>query len=127
MNYIEVMKRARNALNSRSSRNSVIAEAISYLDAAIEQAEKCEPVAAVWKPSSKGAGNGMSNTITVMLPMGTKLYAHPQPAIPECWQFVPAERTCDHLDEFNEVGQAYADGWNACRKALLAAAQNPEP
>ena len=38
---------------------------------------------------------------------------------------IPYERSCDHLDEFNEVGQAYADGWNACRKAMLQAAPKP--
>jgi hypothetical protein len=45
---------------------------------------------------------------------------------PAGWlECIPYERGCDHLDEFNEVGQAYADGWNACRKAMLAVSPKP--
>lgn len=56
---------------------------------------------------------------------GDKLFTHHAPVPADWLECIPYERGCDHLDEFNEVGQAYADGWNACRKAMLAAAPKP--
>lgn len=78
---LQVMKQALEALEW----DFCNPEILENLRAAIEQMEKAEPATKVWRSSNKAAENGSSNTITDLLPMGTKLYTHPsQP--PEGWQ-----------------------------------------
>ncbi len=63
--------------------NTSIADAINDLLAAIEAVEKQEPVAYVDALTCSINFCGKDRTL---LPSGTKLYTHPQPAIPEDWQ-----------------------------------------
>ncbi len=93
---------------------------IQNLRAAIEQAETAEPVAEVWRSRNKATENGLSNGITEMLPMGTKLYTHPAP-VPAGWQLVPVEPTKAMLSAGWGNDHLYADLY----KAMLQAAPKP--
>lgn len=84
---LQAMKQALEALEMILPQNLYKEQFKAQLElrAAIEQMEKAEPATKVWRSSNKAAENGSSNTITDLLPMGTKLYTHPsQP--PEGWQ-----------------------------------------
>lgn len=101
------------------------------LEALIRQslaAMESEPAAEVL---SNRPGNDTS-TIDRALPVGTQLYRHAQPA-----PVVPEEATSDSIEILasarrrdhavfqwgEDQRNAAADSWNACRAAMLAAAQ----
>jgi len=98
--------------------------AYSKLRAAIEAAEKQEPVA--WLDLVK-VKNGMAYATTVKITSKqTPLYATPQPAIPEGWQLVPVESTPEMVSAASRT-RISATPWPvAVYKAMLAAAPKPE-
>lgn len=95
---------------------------ITALRAAIEQAEKAEPVGEV-RDMKYGAVRFYGKpTERKYLPDGTKLYTLP-PQPPEGWQ-LPAERKKEVY--FSSYQEGFTDGWNAFREeVLLAAAPKP--
>lgn len=80
-----------------------------------------EPMAEVL---SNRPGNDTS-TIDRALPVGTQLYRHaqPEPVLPKSICVRQAISALESADAVTTIGQAYKLGWNACRAAMLAAAQ----
>ncbi len=72
------------------------------------QHDGCEPIGAIDYGMRAGV---LLTQVGESLPHGTKLYTTPQPAVPD--------EKKRYSDSPYEGG--YADGWNACRKALLSA------
>lgn len=115
---IDAMKQALEALEGL--RDLFYQDTIEALRAAIEAAEKQEPVAIA-------GGEYPCNVIWYAPVMaGTKLYTRPQPAIPDGWQLVPVEPTGEMLQAaftYLEDIDFIATG---VYKAMLAAAPKQE-
>lgn len=131
---IEVMRQALEELEADDSKlwpREKRTNAITTLRAAIEAAEKQEPVAWMGEYNI----NDIRDHYTVVMRHKTDfssmpdrvrpLYTHPQPAIPEGWQLVPVEPTEAMLDAGEMIdgdGVTYVDLF----KAMLPAAPKPE-
>lgn len=128
---IQAMKQALEALEHLGLAKNTRERAIIALRAAIEAAEKCEPVA--WITGGDCYEDGHMDCFAWTTgEFTTPLYAHPQPAIPEGWQLVPVEPTPNMLQEAGTI-----DGWDGwphmadeCHTkwwaSMLAAAPKPE-
>lgn len=80
-----------------------------------------EAVATVEIWNQGGSGEFVTATGIEKLPHGTKLYTEPQPVkVPESKGYEDAPDTTLNTD----TDEAWADGWNACREAMLAAQEN---
>ena len=80
-----------------------------------------EPVAEVYQAPNVGICAALGPSIRMLCPLepGTKLYRHAQPA-----PVVPEEMTPQQASRsYGGDVRGYRAGWNACRAAMLAAAQ----
>lgn len=84
-----------------------------------------EPVAEVHQVPNVGICAALGPSIRMLCPLepGTKLYRHAQPA-----PVVPEEMTPQQASRsYGGEVRGYRAGWNACRAAMLAAAQHDTP
>lgn len=105
---------------ARFPNNAIV---INNLRAAIEEAEKAEPVAWMkqWPP---GRWEQCSRSHGEAIPV----YSHPAPTIPEEWQLVPKEPTYEMFVAFDNAGGGdwYISTMLPVYRAMLAAAPEYE-
>ncbi|HBZ9668101.1 TPA: hypothetical protein MNC65_004169 [Klebsiella pneumoniae] len=93
----------------------------SYLARMALAAMDSEPVAEVYQAPNVGICAALGPSIRMLCPLepGTKLYRHAQPA-----PVVPEEMTPQQASRsYGGEVRGYRAGWNACRAAMLEAAQ----
>lgn len=89
-----------------------------------------EPVAEVYQVPNVGICAALGPSIRMLCPLepGTKLYRHPQPAPVAYSDFEEFWSAYIHpLAQDDELKDFAWDIWNACRAAMLAAAQHDTP
>jgi hypothetical protein len=110
---IETLKEAKELIVMDMTRS-----AIAAINTVIEELQSGEPVAYWNKDFTYASFIKLADHIEGNPPSGwVPLYTTPQPVVPEAKVWNQAE---------GRDGKLYADGWNACRDALLSAGKGGE-